>query len=255
MAEVLYSLSTPSGKVLWESSELGPIRPENVDNPILDIVKPLYFRAEDMLLKSGLSVLEIRLGALSLVAQRPKTTIAAHPTVLEDPAAANEQTSLWYLPSDVLGMPKLRHMYRGPMLDMAKLRAPDEEVLPLEDDQEPFCLFATEVLPLGSRMDLHKDGRRPVIIINLSEPVHRGKSLLGHPDLLGEKAITVDMLLNDNRTLVQKLFPGCGVVFDVTGIPHVGLSDPGSEGYRIILDADYQTVGKAIDLSVYNSYE
>jgi len=253
MAEIRYSLSTPSGEVLWESSNSDPTRPD-IGNPILELAEPLYFDAEDMLVDVGLTVRDIRLRALTLVDQQPRTNIVAHPTVLEDTARANQEVSLWHLPASTLNIPELDRLYKGPLLSMARLRVPQEEVQLMGDDEDQFCLFVTEVKPDGSRMDIHRDGRR-AIIVNLSEHEHRGRSLLGHPDLLRYGEITVDMLLSDDRTLVQRMLPGCGVAFDVTGIPHVGVSDPGDGGYRVILDADYRIVGKGVDLSVYESYE
>ena len=208
-----------------------------------------------MLATAGLSVAAVRQRAIQLANERPQTGLVAHPTVLEDVTRNQDEVSLWYLPDRTLEIPGLDTLYAGPLLDMARARVPDRQVEALGPDQDRYCIFVTQVRPQGSRMDIHTDGRKSAIV-NLSDPEHRGLTLLGHPDLRRYSGrLTLEMLMNDHRTLVQRIFPGHAVAFDTTKIPHVGISEPGESGYRVILDTDYRMVGDDPDMTVYQSYE
>lgn len=254
MSEALYSLSTVGGDVLWASSDPLPTRP-SIKNDILEAIQPLYFSAAGILAEADLTVADVRSQAVELAEQREQTRVVAHPTVVEDFASAASEVSLWYLPDNVLGIEGLDKVYTTGLFSMAQRRIPLEEVTLLTSDQDRYCIFVTEVKPEGSRMDLHVDGRKSVIV-NLSDPEHRGRTMFGHPDLRSFAGnLTIDQLLGDPRSLVQRVAPGCGVAFDTTQVPHVGISDPGARGYRVVMDADYGVVGRPIDLTVYSSYE
>lgn len=255
MAEVLCSLSTVDNEVLWECTDLQrPVKPD-YRNELIDIFDPMYFSLEPALEELGLSVASVRARAYELSRTRPQATIVDHPTVVEDAALANQDVSLWYFPSDEVAMPQLDRLYEGYLLSMAQQRvAPGRQMAALDQSQHPYCLFATEVRPTGSRMDTHVDGRLSVIG-NVSEVKNRGRTLIAHPDLLVKYGkVTIDMMLEDRRTLQQRIYPGNGVAADYTKTPHVGLSDPGESGLRVVLDADYRMLGKKIDHTVYDSY-
>jgi len=66
--------------------------------------------------------------------------------------------------------------------------------------------------------------------------------LWAHPDLLEKhgRILTLDILLNDPRTLIQRMRTGCAAAFDARTIPHVGQSFPGEDAWRVIMDADFQ---------------
>jgi hypothetical protein len=266
----LFEIQRIDNLPIWQSNMQDPhfANPNDVRympcRQVIELVRPMYFDARDMLRRVGLSVESIHREAVNRLCNKGEVAFLPHSTAKEDfTSTEGDQVHLKRLSTEEIleFAPALEILYGGQLLAMAQSHAGNKRVCVESRDKQPFDIFGVPInknLPIV-RMDTHCDGHSPTVIINLSLNDQVGYTAIGHPDLLvGRDTLAFHDIMNDPRTVLSRMAPGCGVVVDVRKTPHFGFTIPAgssaSEEYRLVLDANYCTMGEVIDSSVFMAY-